>query len=305
MCTLFGVAGIDLAFAQDDHGDTKDTATVRTLQHRVKSERTYWLSQAGLSIVGEIGQSSDVDYFRFRLNEPATFEMSGPINPGVGFVLENREGHIIESKYNPGDDYGRDYVFADLSTGTYQVKVLERDLSLLRRRGAPVELSGKYEMGGLLTLAGNDDHSDIVHFETATRVPVNGKEEGTILSNDPGDCFRVDIDRPGTLTVCSTGETDVVGYMRYFQDTLQDPADSDGRDGHNFQIVNDVEPGSYYVRVQGEGWQRTRLHHIGPYTLHVEFAADGDLPNPLSMRRELRVTLLNLSPWQATVGAIT
>ena len=102
--TLFGVASIDLAHAQDDHGDTKDTATVRTLQHWVKSERTYWFSQAELSIVGEIGQSSDVDYFRFRLNEPATFEMSGPINPGVGFVLENREGHIIESKYNPGDD---------------------------------------------------------------------------------------------------------------------------------------------------------------------------------------------------------
>lgn len=28
--TLFGVAGIDLAFAQDDHGNTRETATVRT-----------------------------------------------------------------------------------------------------------------------------------------------------------------------------------------------------------------------------------------------------------------------------------
>lgn len=233
--TLLGIVSMDSAYAQDDHGDARNTATVSTLQHGVKSERTYWLTSAWLSnIAGEIDQSGDVDYFRFHLSEPATFEMSGPINPSVGFALENREGRTIESKSDPGDDYGRDYVLADLSTGTYYVKVLERDLSLLQRRGAPIELSGRYEMSGELIFSGNDDHSDIVHFETATRVPVNGKEEGTILSNDPGDCFRVDIDRPGTLTVYSTRETDIVGYMRYFQGTLQDPADSDGRDGHNF-----------------------------------------------------------------------
>lgn len=28
--TLFGVAGIDLAFAQDDHGNTRETASVAT-----------------------------------------------------------------------------------------------------------------------------------------------------------------------------------------------------------------------------------------------------------------------------------
>ena len=300
--TLLGIVSMDSAYAQDSHGDARNTATVSTLQHGVKSERTYWLTSAWLSnIAGEIDQPGDVDYFRFHLSEPATFEMSGPINPSVGFALENREGRTIESKSDPGDDYGRDYVLADLSTGTYYVKVLERDLSLLQRRGAPIELSGRYEMSGELIFSGNDDHSDIEHFETATPVQVNAKEEGTILSNDPGDCFRVDIDRPGTLTVYSTGETDVVGYLRYFQGTLQDPADSDGRDRHNFQIVNDVEPGSYYVRVQGERWQRSRSHHIGPYTLHVEFSASGEILDPPVVRGALRATLLNLSPWQAWV----
>lgn len=300
--TLLGIVSMDSAYAQDDHGDARNTATVSTLQHGVKSERTYWLTSAWLSnIAGEIDQPGDVDYFRFHLSEPATFEMSGPINPGVGFASENREGRTIESKSDPGDDYGRDYVLANLSTGTYYVKVLERDLSLLQRRGTPIELSGRYEMSGELIFSGNDDHNDIEHFETATSVQVNAKEEGTILSNDPGDCFRVDIDRPRTLTVYSTGETDVVGYLRYFQGTLQDPADSDGRDGHNFQIVNDVEPGSYYVRVQGERWQRSRSHHIGPYTLHVEFSASGEILDTPVVRGELRATLLNLSPWQAWV----
>lgn len=45
----------------------------------------------------------------------------------------------------------------------------------------------------------------------------------------------------------------------------------------------------------------SRPNYAGSYTLHVEFSADGDPPDPSSVRGALRATLLNLSPWQTWV----
>lgn len=228
--TLFGVASIDLAQAQDDHGDTRETATILSLGPVLKTERQYWLATSGITFKGEIEQSGDVDYFIFRLNEPATFAMQGPDNPGVGFRLENSEGRPIESRYDDNRD-GIDYVQAELSVGRYYVRVHDRDISLLRRRGAPVEDSGGYEMSGEIIFAGNDDHSDIMHFETATSVRVNSSERGIIQSDDPGDSFQIAIDRPGRLTIYSTGETDVRGHIASYNGWTSEDGDLNGNFG--------------------------------------------------------------------------
>ena len=51
----------------------------------------------------------------------------------------------------------------------------------------------------------------------------------------------------------------------------------------------------------GKNWVGSSETYTGPYTLHVEFVADGDPPDPSSMRGALRATLLNLSPCQAWI----
>ena len=114
------------------------------------------------------------------------------------------------------------------------------------------------------------------------------------------DYFLVDIDRAGILTVYTTGETDTFGGIIEPR-LVYSRSDNDGRDGHNFQIVAHVSPGTYEVSVTGKNWVASAETYTGPYTLHVEFAADGDPPDPSSMRGALRATLLNLSPWQAWV----
>ena len=117
------------------------------------------------------------------------------------------------------------------------------------------------------------------------------------------DYFLVDIDRAGILTVYTTGETDTWrGIIE--PSLLYSRSDNDGRDGHNSQIVAHVSPGRYNVSVTGKNWiaiSEIYETYTNPYTLHVEFTASGDPPDPSSMRGAIRATLLNLSPWQAWV----
>ncbi len=319
--TLLGIVGVGSARAQDDHGNSRETATIINLGPVIRSyhgieTRDFIGTNAVGWIEANLEREGDIDYFRFTVQEPASVVISkvrgyggSGIDPSIRIILEDSHGHALNNHAYIVDCCIEYAAGGNITAGTYYVMVSGRDRPDLRRRGAPVETTGPYIIDASFYFPGNDDHSDIVHPDTATRVRVNSQVRGTILPSNDKDNFRVDIDRPGILSVYTTGETDTTGGLNGWDPhgavSGWDRFDDDGRDGHNFQIVWPVSPGTHYVTVEGKVWEQTgerRETYTGPYTLHVEFAADGDPPpDPSSMRGALRATLLNLSPWQAWV----
>ena len=117
-----------------------------------------------------------------------------------------------------------------------------------------------------------DDHSDT--SAQATRVGFSSSTPGELEIETDADYFQIAVTRTGTLTVETIGSTDTEG--RLLRDGVPVADDDDSKDGKNFQIVHDVSPGTYYVRVTGYSGAR------GPYTLAVRFdtASEADLENP-------------------------
>ena len=205
-----------------------------------------------------------------------------------------------------------------VTPGTFYVAVIQGAEPERVRRGEQFEPTGAYWVDIEAYSVKPDDHSDFPFAEYATRVRLNSSVRGTVqivnrsyhidgyLNDFDVDFFRIDVDRPGTLTVYTIGELDTHGSLWNSNHVIDHGRDE--RDGHNFQFVETVPypphhrnyhsrpvPGTYYVAVT------SRPNYAGSYTLHVEFVADGDPPDPSSMRGALRATLLNLSPWQAWV----
>ena len=91
--------------------------------------------------------------------------------------------------------------------------------------------------------------------------------DGTLEPGGDRDVFRV-ATGSGTLRVYSNGPTDTYGTLMDASGTVLDTNDDSGP-GRNFQIEHDVEAGDHYIEVRGYSERTT-----GPYTLHIEFAAD-------------------------------
>ena len=170
MWTLFGVAGIDLAFAQDDHGNTRETASVAT-----------WapLNVIGLPegapktessrIAGNLEREVDIDYFRFIVERYSEVSIAAqgtntPHQTSIRIILEDSHGRVLDdslSNMSEGESDVGSAVSKYISAGAYYVRVSGRDRPDLRRRGAPIRNTGAYIIHAILWFPGNDDHSDI------------------------------------------------------------------------------------------------------------------------------------------------
>jgi hypothetical protein len=120
----------------------------------------------------------------------------------------------------------------------------------------------------LLTSCGSDD--DCVPSDNdgscdiATTVSNNSSTNGTIECTSDFDYFRVNILTSGTLIVYTSGTTDTKGYLK--DSNCNDLAeDDDGGTGNNFEIIQSVAVGTYYIAVGGYG------SSTGDYILNVSF----------------------------------
>ena len=110
--------------------------------------------------------------------------------------------------------------------------------------------------------------------ERATAVGPDSTTPGALERAGDVDYFRVDVPRAGRLTVGTSGATDTVGYLQNQEGRHLAGNDDAGPEG-NFEIVREVESGTYYVAVFG-GEGRTAT---GAYSLQVRFTAgDGGGP---------------------------
>ncbi|MYE13746.1 MAG: S8 family serine peptidase, partial [Gammaproteobacteria bacterium] len=111
-----------------------------------------------------------------------------------------------------------------------------------------------------------DDHGDSREAATAADgLPWSGT--GELNWKGDRDVFRIRFDRPGALTVYTTGDTDTFGMLTDANGAVLEQ-DDDG-EAPNFEIRATVDAGVYYVEVRGADDETT-----GPYTLWIEFVPD-------------------------------
>ena len=127
--------------------------------------------------------------------------------------------------------------------------------------------------GGVGGQSVEDDHGNT--FDTATTLSLGASDEGRIDPINDIDMFKLDLSgesEPTTVRLYTTGDLETTGYL-YDSDGATLSSNSYHRDG-NFQIVETLPSGIYYVSVEGYYYSR-----IGDYTLHAEEVPPDDHAN--------------------------
>ena len=218
----------------DDHGNTRGLAT------RIGLNRT---------VEGVLERRGDLDYFHLTVTRAGTLvvETSGTTDT-FGYL-----GDATGRWLSQNDDTGGDVNFRieqQVTAGTYYVAVVG---------GAGRTQTGAYTLATILTVPpAPDDHGNTV--ERATRVGLNSTTVGSIEQAGDVDYFRVSVTQAGTLTVETTGTAGRCGYLLNAAGSVQ----AGECTNQNFQIVEHVTTGTYFVNVEGG---------IGSYILHVRFTA--------------------------------
>ena len=152
-----------------------------------------------------------------------------------------------------------------------------------------------------------DDHGNTQ--QRATSVTGDSSTSGRLSASDrenPAgdvDYFEIEVTQAGTLTVRTTGSTDTEGTL--YRGSTQVAMNDDSGDGNNFEIVEEVTPGTYHVAVRG---YRGRT---GAYTLQVSFEAaapadpTGALENPLNGQTVSRGGIGLISGWVCEATEVT
>lgn len=120
----------------------------------------------------------------------------------------------------------------------------------------PPSSTGDFEVQATFTdvchLGDVDDHGD--SFICATSVTVGGSSaSGEITSSNTTndvDMFKFVLSSSATVTITSTGSTDVQGNL-YDADGMLLDSDDDSGTGSNFEITQSLAAGTYYVQVKG------------------------------------------------------
>lgn len=92
-----------------------------------------------------------------------------------------------------------------------------------------------------------DDHGATLAL--ATPLPLGAALQGRLGSADDADVFVVTLPGAGTLTLQSSGGSDLAAQLEDAAGTVL-AADDDGGDWYNFKIVRALGAGAYYLRVR-------------------------------------------------------
>ena len=236
-----------VVLAQDDHGNTRATATV---------------VEAPSTTAGRIETRGDKDYFRFEL--PSETRLTVQTTGGTDTYGRLFRGDtLVRSNDDSESSLNFRITEATAQAGTWYVEVSEYG-----DNG-----TGAYTLQVELTEILPDDHGNT--RATATVVEAPSATSGRLETRGDKDYFRFELPSAGRLTVQTTGDTDT--YGRLFQGSSTTAAESDDDDGAgaNFRIaLAEAQAGTWYVEVSGYNGTAT-----GAYSVQVEFSAQDDHGN--------------------------
>ena len=116
-----------------------------------------------------------------------------------------------------------------------------------------------------------DDHGDIQ--DKATKVAPPASIDGRLETIGDIDVFSVTLEKPGTLALWTQGFTDTYGTLTEGASNETIAIDDDSGLLFNFLLERVLEPGIYYLAVEGAG-----LFTTGGYTLYASFEPTPEAP---------------------------
>lgn len=220
---------------------------------------------------GTLNSSGDKDWFKFNIPAAGTWLVSAALPVG--------------STANPfGRMYGPDAVtLLDSSVLDPNGNPFNTNFTLAHRSvagGVPYVLItaegslGQYVLNSLFLP--DDDHSGYPPF--GTPLAPNGTLTGEINPGGDADAFVIHVPTAGTLTVESSGSTDVRGRLKDADFLVIAENDDISASNKNFRIQKAVLAGTYYVRIFGFDVVTT-----GPYTIKSTFTPSGAPENAKSL----------------------
>ena len=112
-------------------------------------------------------------------------------------------------------------------------------------------------------MADFDDHSDSLLCATATGLGRSLRAEIDNGWGDDHDVFAFELSAPRTVRIETSGDTDTFGGLYDHLGQRLATAD-DGGNGDNFRLAKTLQPGLYFVRVEGS------LGTRGAYQLTID-----------------------------------
>ena len=198
--------------------------------------------------LGILGSSTDEDYFRITVSEATDVQVyaEGSVDT-VGELLDSGGNRLA---YNDDSDFSlgsRSFFLAkSLPPGTYYVAVSGLDGD-----------TGTYKLYAMLTV----DQSD--EMDMAEVLEPGAPVMGLIDPGTDADLFKLEMTDSAEVFIYTTGDVDTVGTL-VDSDGATLGTDDDNGAHLNFFIRQNLEPGTYYIRVEGY------LSETGPYALFVE-----------------------------------
>ena len=184
----------------------------------------YDLSQNGSSS-DSIDSEGEEDVYRIAVTSYGTLTVWSTGSTDVYGHLLSSSGSELASNDDGGEN--RNFrISHSVNAGTYYVRVRHYSTGT-GDYGITSDFYASYEY----TLLLDSSYSDSID---------SGGEE---------DVYQITVTGSGTLTVWSTGSTDVYGYLLSSSGS-ELASNDDGGQGRNFQISHSVSAGTYYVRVR-------------------------------------------------------
>jgi pre-peptidase len=184
----------------------------------------------------------DGDVIKFQTTMPGVVAISGT---GIG------------SQSSLYTNQGEDPAFVDsarLGTDLHDLQAVAPPGDYCVQVRPPAGATGDFTVAVAFTdvchLGNVDDHGE--SFLCATPIAIDGSDSGEIDSSTANDVdvFTFTLGSAATVTIESSGSTDVDGSLFDEQGTLI-TADADSGSGANFLISRSLAAGRYYVRVEG------------------------------------------------------
>ena len=204
---------------------------------------------------GSLEAASDADYFAVEVPSSGVLQITTTGSTDTLGYLRRAESQDASS--NDDDGEGTNFALSQTVTaGIYYIQV----------EGYNRTVTGPYSLEMSFQAAPNDDYPN--NQADAAPIPNNPDGDnlidGIIGESGDKDYFSFTLDAPYKVVLQTTGDTDTIGTL--FDKDGNELAFNDdaGDDNFNFRLAGTLEPGTYFILVEGYD-----ENTIGPYTLQL------------------------------------